>query len=226
MDRPSGTSRREFNRLAALLLASWPIGACTGPQAGDDDDTGGGDDDATGDDDSAAPESCVEHDVEGLPPSGGAQDLPHLGGAPDTPEGRAIAALVDAVVPGRHRDPTGAPGGIDVGAPALFFDPELPAEPYVPLLVLVLDVHAGRVREGAIFEDLEPEEREAALETSLAEVAEMGFAVQLAKLAFFASAGAACHLGYPGANPGYLTDPAFTFGEAMSTEITADGNLD
>ncbi len=68
--------------------------------------------------------------------------LPSLGGAPDTADGRAVAAFVDTVVPGAHRDPTGAPGGLDVDAPAMFFDPELPAAPFVPILVLALDARA------------------------------------------------------------------------------------
>ncbi len=33
------------------------------------------------------------------------------------------------------------------------------------------------------------------------------------------------HLGYPGPNPGYWDDHEFTFGRAMATEITTDGNL-
>src|SRR5512145_328058 len=94
--------RREFLALAAAA-AAWVAAqpACVGDEAAEANPVGG-----TGGGDDAGPE--------------GGFDLPTLGGAPDTPQGRAIAAFVDTVVPGSWRDPDGAPGGIDAGAPALF----------------------------------------------------------------------------------------------------------
>jgi hypothetical protein len=151
-------------------------------------------------------------------------DLPTLGGAPDTHDGRTIAALVDTVVPGRHRDPTLAPGGIDVGAPAFFFDPALPAAAYVSLLVLTLDSTSRTVHRVGRFTDLTPEQREGVVERALEDVAVFEFAVQLAKLAYYASAEAGAHLGYPGANAGYVDDADFSFGVALAREITTDGN--
>jgi hypothetical protein len=167
------------------------------------------------------------------PPDGGPQpdagpepfDLPTLGGAPDTAEGRTIAALVDTVMPGRHRDPTGAPGGIDVGAPAFFFDPALPAASFVPLLVALLDSTATELHGIRRFTRLTPEQRDAVVERALRDVPVFAFAVQLAKLAYYASAEAGAHLGYPGANTGYVDDADFSFGRAMAREITTDGNL-
>lgn len=152
-------------------------------------------------------------------------DLPSLGGAPDTEEGRTIAALVDTLIPGAHRDPTGAPGGIDVGAAALFFDPLLPAAQFVPILSLVLDQTSRRLFAPRRFVHLVPTEREDVVARALIDVEVFEFAVLLAKLAYFSSDGAAAHLGYPGANPGWVHDPDFTFGTPMATEITTDGNL-
>lgn len=202
--------RRAFLRLVALATAG--LTACD--RKGDD----------TGATEPAAP-ACSEHDLTGEAPSGEAADLPHLGGAPDSPEGRAIAAFCDTVIPGRHRDDTGAPGAIDVGAPAAFFDPDLPAAPLVPLLVALLDAQAALVEAGATFALLVPEAREVALEGALTALATMEFAVRLVRLAYYSSAGAACHLGYPGPNPGYWDDPEFSFLDAQSVELTEGGNL-
>jgi predicted component of type VI protein secretion system len=150
--------------------------------------------------------------------------LPSLGGAPDTLHGWTIAAFCDTVVPGAWRDPEGAPGAIDVGAVALFFDETLPAATYVPLLATMLDSYAGNLV-GHTFIEATPSEREEVLETLLDQVDLVEFAVQLAKLAYYVSEPAEEHLGYPGPNPGYVHDPDFTFGVALSTEITEDGNL-
>src|SRR5262249_32753259 len=93
--------------------------------------------------------------------------LPSLGGAPDTHEGHTIAAFCDTVVPGRWRDPEGTPGALDTNAPALFFDPTLPALPYVGLLVILVDGYAGKVKPGAHFVDLVPDERDAAVAAAI-----------------------------------------------------------
>jgi hypothetical protein len=151
--------------------------------------------------------------------------LPSLGGAPDSHEGRVIAAFCDTVVPGRHRDPTGAPGALDVGAAALFFDPALPALPLVDLLVTFLDGTAQRLHR-ADFDALAPAARDQVVEQALADLPPLELAIQLAKLAFYTSAGGQAALGYPGANPGYLDHPDFSFGTALTRELTRDGNLD
>jgi hypothetical protein len=161
---------------------------------------------------------------EKAPAQTGEPQLPHLGGAPDTSAGRTIAAFCDTVVPGKYRDPKGAPGAIDVNAPAMFFDPELPALQYVDLLTVALDGYARG--EGATsFYDLAPSARDRALAAALGELAILTFAVQLAKLAFYSSREAGVYLGYPGANQGYVHDADFSFRRAMSREITEDGNL-
>lgn len=151
--------------------------------------------------------------------------LPHLGGAPDTRDGRTIAAFADTVVPGRFRDPTGAVGAIDVGVPGLFFDPALPALPLVPALAFLLDAQGRTLFQGRSFVALSVAERERALDAGVMSVPELDFAIQLVKLAFYSSQDAGRALGYPGANPGYVRDPDFSFNRAMAREITTDGNL-
>ncbi len=134
-----------------------------------------------------------------------------------------MAAFVDTVVPGAHQDPTGAVGGIDVGVPGMFFDPELPAAEFVGVLVGFLDSVAAGSFEGETFAFLTPEQRIVALDQAMT-LDLMGLAVQLAKLGYYSSTDAACHLGYPGANPGWVDDDDFSFGVAMATELTEDGN--
>ena len=190
-------TRREFARIATAAAAAF-----AGPAAG-----------------------CGGEETSGEAPSD-ASTLPTLGGAPDTDQGRTIAAFVDTIVPGRHRDPDGAPGGIDVGAPAAFFDPELPAAQFVGILALVLDSLSKSAYGGRAFAALVPEERDAVVETALTDpTSPITFAIQLAKLAFFSTTAAGAYLGYPGANPGYYDDPELSFGAPMCAEITSDGNF-
>jgi hypothetical protein len=151
--------------------------------------------------------------------------LPSLGGGPDSHDGRVVAAFVDTIVPSRYRDPEGKPGALDVGATAVFFDPELPALAFVPLLVPFLDGGANRLFNND-FDQITPSQRDAVVDDALAGFPPMEFAVQLAKLAFFSSQGGMASLGYPGANPGYINDPDFGFDMPLTTEITKDGNLD
>jgi hypothetical protein len=218
-------SRREFVRLASLAAASFALPRCADEGAGGGPgDLGPQPDPDAGDGEAGATDA----------PGGDALDaaevdsevgLPSLGGAPDTPDGHTIAAFLDTIVPSAYRDPTGAPGALDVGAGRMFFDPELPAAPFVPLLALVLENRARTDHQGRGFSELTPAERESSVTRLLATAPLMGFAIQLAKLAFFSTRVAADHLGYPGPNPGYVDHPDFTFGRAMANEITDDGNL-
>ena len=207
--------RREFIRLSILASAAFAAACdkvieptnCTDPT------------------DTSVPNPCLPPPDEGwLLPSNADVGLPHLGGAPDTEEGWAIAAFVDTIMPGAHRDPTGAPGGIDAGAPGMFFDPELPAYEFVSLLVGFLDGVAANQFPGQTFAASTTDERDEVVETAVGALDLMELAIQLVKLATFAAEGSTCHLGYPGPNLGYRDDPDFSFGEAMSTEVTTDGN--
>lgn len=150
--------------------------------------------------------------------------LPSLGGAPDTEDGRTIAAFCDTVIPGAYRDPKGRPGLVDTSAVGLFFDPELPALQFVPALAILLNSQSETLF-AASFVDIAPEEREEVLAETLKQIEIVNFAVELAKLAFYSSEEAATYLGYPGPNNGYVNDKDFSFGMAMSKEITQDGNL-
>jgi hypothetical protein len=150
--------------------------------------------------------------------------LPSLGGAPDNHEGHVVAAFCDIIIPGAYRDPEGVPGAIDVGAPALFFDPLLPAADLVGVLVAYLDGTARRDFDDREFLELSIDEREEAVQIALDGFSLSGFAVQMAKLAYYSSPGAGAVLGYPGANPGYRDDPNFSFGIPLAVEITEDGN--
>ena len=211
--RSAALHRRAFVQLAALAAATFGLSRCSsspGPAAPDGGVPDGG------------PPPGKDARSDAAPPF----DLPTLGGAPDTIEGRTIAAFCDTVIPGKHRDPKNALGAIDVGAPALFFDPELPALALLPLLTLTLDGAARALPGGRVFAQLTPGEREQALERALASMDLLEFAVQLVKLGYLSSAGAATHLGYPGPNPGYMQDPDFSFRKALSKELTKDGNLD
>lgn len=191
-------SRRELLRMATLFAgasAAVTLPGCSGPAA---------------------------HSV--TPDGGDDFDLPSLGGAPDTPLGRTIAAFADTVLPGAHRDPTGAPGAIDSGAVALFFDPSLPAAQYLPTLAAFLDLKAHDLFGGS-FVQLKPSERDAVLDLVLASIDLIDFAVELVRLSFYSSPVGGEHLGYPGPNSGYVGNADFSFGVAMAAEITSDGNL-
>ncbi len=157
------------------------------------------------------------------PPAVG-PELPGLGGAPDSHEGRTIAAFCDTIVPGRHRDPTGAPGALDTGAVGAFFDPALPAAAFVPTLVGLLDLKAQDDFDRR-FVELVPAERDDLVARLLADFELLDFAVQLAKLSYYTSPEAMAHLGYPGANEGYVNHPDFSLVRAVTREITPTGNL-
>jgi hypothetical protein len=227
-------SRREFIRVAALAAGTLALPACDGdedadsgtPPARDDAGADARDGSVDGLPVDAVDAPAVDGDDLGEGDTGVGPELPSLGGAPDTPEGRTIAAFVDTIVPGSHRDPTGAPGALDVDAAALFFDPDLPALPLVGVLAFALDGLAGPRFDGRQFVELVPAEREVVVEAALEATDLMAFAIQLAKLAYLSSPAAGDHLGYPGANPGYVDHPDFSFGEAMASEITEDGNYD
>lgn len=205
-----------FAALAAQFVQACGPRAVIAPDGGLDGSLDGSSDDAAANGDADASARDAGH-VTGLPT---------LGGAPDTLVGHAIACLCDTVIPGAYRDPTGAPGAIDAGVPALFFDRALPAAGLVALIRAVLDGVATEVG-GRPFARISIEQRETALQLALDRVPEAEFAVQLVRLGYFASPIAARHLGYPGANPGYRNDPDFSFGdEPLATEVTlaTDGN--
>ncbi len=187
-------SRREFIRVASLFAGAvaLPEWACH-PKG-------------------PAPIDCTRSDCQ----------LPSLGGAPDTDEGRTIAAFVDTVIPGAYRDPKGVVGGIDVNAPALFFDPELPGATFVPALVLFLDGYSNDAF-GNKFQKLTAPQREKVLDTALVDLPILDLAVELAKLATYSTVEAGRALGYPGANGGYINDSNYSFRLPLTKELFPNG---
>jgi hypothetical protein len=136
-----------------------------------------------------------------------------------------VAAFVDTVIPGKHRDPKGQVGALDVSAAALFFDESFPAKDYVGALALFLESGARSLSDGSGFASISPREREKVLSALLTPGSPLEFAISLAKLAFLSTDEAGRSFGYPGANDGYVNHPDFSFGRPMSRELTSDGNL-
>ncbi len=204
--------RREFLKLAALATTAL-AGACTGRSL------------VVSDASTAMDAGADVPQTDATPADVNVTGLPSLGGAPNTHDGQTIAAFCDTVIPGMYRDPLGKPGAIDADTPALFFDPALPAAPLVPLLTVLLDGASRRANGGRSFATITPAEREATLIAAVGDVPELEFGIQLVKLGFYSADVVHGYLGYPGANTGYRNDPDFTFGVAMATERTTDGNL-
>ncbi len=214
------TNRREFIRVATIAAGAFAAGCVVAEPDPDPTPTPTPSPTPT-----PPPHPCFPAPSdEWLIPSETRLGLPHLGGAPDTAVGRTVAAFVDTVVPGAWRDPEGSPGGLDVSAPALFFDPTLPAAEFVGVLAGFLDLVAMGLVEGETFATLSVEDRDEALQRATESLDLVELAIQLAKLAWFATETAGCVLGYPGANPGWIDDEDFSFGVAMAVEITVDGN--
>ena len=217
MSQRMAQNRREFIRLASAMAALIATGCdhdapVTEQPISHDPDL----------DDSACP---VPSEEGWLVPSNPDVDLPHLGGAPDNATGWSVAVFVDTALPGKRLDPTGVAGALDVGVPSMFFDPELPAAAFVTFLAVLLDSVAEKIVPGKTFGTLPLDQRDEAVDEAL-KLELMSFALQLVKLGYYSSPTAACILGYPGANPGYIDNRHFSFKRAMSTEITNDGNYD
>jgi hypothetical protein len=153
-------------------------------------------------------------------------DLPSLGGAPDSHEGRTIAAFVDVVVPGKHRDPKGVLGALDVEAASKFFEAGSQISTLVPLLVSALDSYSRELYRRE-FVALKASVREEVVAYALEQFPQIEFAVQLAKLSYFSTPQVATLYGYPGANSGYINDANFSFRREMSAKhpLTVLGNL-
>ncbi len=141
--------------------------------------------------------------------------LPSTGGAPDTREGWMVAAFVDVVIPGKHRDPEGRPGALDVGAAGKFFEDGSQVKTLVPLLVSVLDGYSEDYARQD-FLALRPSDREEVVAYALERFPDLDFALQLAKVAYYSAPETAAFFGYPGPNHGYLADDNFSFRRPMA----------
>lgn len=143
---------------------------------------------------------------------------------PDTDEARTLEAFCETCIPGRKTDPTQKPGAVEACAVALFYDPELPAAPLVPLIVGLINDKSQELFKKQ-FVALSPDQQIQAIDDLDRKIEIFGFAIQLVRLAFYSSEIAAYQLRYPGANSGYATHPNFSFRRPMAQEISTDGNL-
>ena len=143
-----------------------------------------------------------------------------------THEEKTFSALADTVVPGGKSDPSGAPGAVEACALNLIYDDKMPIVSVASLLVGLLDGAAQDLYQRN-FVDLNLEERTQAVQESEKRLPLLGYLLQLIRAAFYdgyISDVGLKYLGYPGPNLGYV-DLGFSFGEKMSEELTADGNL-
>ncbi|MCA9519886.1 MAG: hypothetical protein KC609_02895 [Myxococcales bacterium] len=231
---PTEIDRREFVRIALMAIGALTLPACNRPLAVvDEPDLAGGPDSIVGPDAGADSVSTTDTSTDttsdadqvvseyDLDPA-----LPSLGGAPETANGRVVAAFCDTIIPSAHRDPMAAPGALEANVPALFFDARLPAAPLVPLLVSLLNAQS-QTHFGARFDAIAPFRRIDVVERSLALFGELEFAIQLVKLGYFSSPQAATHLGYPGSNAGYRNDPDLTYDKPLTTPhpLSVAGNI-
>ncbi|MBU52750.1 MAG: hypothetical protein CL920_29010 [Deltaproteobacteria bacterium] len=141
-----------------------------------------------------------------------------------TPEEKTIEAFCEVCMPGLQNDPKKIPGAVEACAVAMFFDPELPAHPYVPLIVSLLNSQSQNAH-GDDFTALTYEKQIEVVDFLDQNIQLFGFAIMLVRLAYYSSEQAAYYLGYPGANGGYVSHDHFSFRKPMSEEMTKDGNL-
>ena len=139
---------------------------------------------------------------------------------------KTFSALADTVVPGRETDPSGAPGAVEACALDVIYDDKMPIAEVAAMLVGLLD-GAARDLYQRNFVDLNLEERTQAILESKKRLPLLSWFLKLIRAAFyvgyFSDVGLK-YLGYPGPNLGYV-NLGFSFGEKISEELTADGNL-
>lgn len=213
-------SRRNFCRTAAATIAVLSQGFlldCSSKTTGNEQPVG----------DAGNPDGAVKTPACQSPQGDNPPALPKCEPA-KTAQEKAIEAFCEVCIPGTKTDPIKDPhkklGAVDVCAVALFFDPELPAAALVGLIVGTLNSKSKELYLDD-FVNLTYEQQIAVVDELDQKVSIFGFAIQLAKLAYYSSESAAYVLGYPGANSGYDKNPNFSFGKAMSKEMTKDGNL-
>jgi len=139
---------------------------------------------------------------------------------------KTFSALADTIVPGSETDPSGGPGAIESCALNVIYDDKMPIAEVATMLVGLLD-GAARDLYQRDFVDLNLEERTQAVLESEKRLPLLSWFLKLIRAAFYVgylSDVGLKYLGYPGPNLGYV-NLGFTFGEKMSEELTADGNL-
>ena len=139
---------------------------------------------------------------------------------------KTFSALADTIVPGSETDPSGAPGAVEACALNVIYDDTMPIVEVATMLVGLLDGSARDLYQRD-FVDLNLEERTQAVVESEKRLPLLAWFLRLIRAAFYVgylNDVGLKYLGYPGPNLGYI-DLGFTFGEKMSEELTADGNL-
>jgi len=139
---------------------------------------------------------------------------------------KTFSALADTIVPGSETDPSGGPGAVESCALNVIYDDKMPIAEVATMLVGLLD-GAARDLYQRDFVDLNLEERTQAVLESEKRLPLLSWFLKLIRAAFYVgylSDVGLKYLGYPGPNLGYV-NLGFTFGEKMSEELTADGNL-
>lgn len=157
-------------------------------------------------------------------------DVKPLEGAchlPTTDEEKVVAAIVDTVVPGADSDPDGLPGAPESCALNLIYDAFYPFVQVMPALLLIVQQLSDNDYNKK-FIDLDLDERTKVLQKAEETLPLIRLAYRFIRSAFYASTynyRGGNYLRWPGPNLGYTDHPEFSFGKAVSKELTRDGNL-
>ena len=144
-----------------------------------------------------------------------------------TEDEKKVAAMVDTVVPGRSTDPDGAPGALESCALNLIYDEFYPFVQALPVLLLLVDTLAGNLF-SKTFVECDLKQRTKVLTEAEKQVAMVRLAYRFIRSTFYAATYnmvGAKFFNWPGPNLGYTQHQDFSFGRAMSRELTKDGNL-
>ncbi len=146
---------------------------------------------------------------------------------PVSDEEKTVAAVVDTVVPGPESDPDGYPGALDSCALNLIYDEFYPFVSALPFLLAMVNKKADN-KYSVKFVALDLAKRTEILKEAEDALPLMRLAYRFIRSAFYAAnynMVGAKHFGWPGPNLGYVEHADFTFGRAVSKELTKDGNL-
>lgn len=141
---------------------------------------------------------------------------------PGTAAEETLAALVDAVVPGKDTDPDGAPGALDGCALNLLLDEYYPFKQYLSLIVTLVDGASGQ-EYGKTFLEADYEQRLKVLVDVQEMLPVLRLAYRAIRSAFYGGAYNGLgleYLGYPGGNLGYRHLKEASFRKPVCKEMT------
>ena len=146
---------------------------------------------------------------------------------PRSEEERLVALIVDTVVPSAASDPDGVPGALDCCALNLLYDGYFPFTDYLPLILPAVE---GVAQEGFSRPfsqcDLDARTEVLAAVEELLPVVRLAF--RFIRSTFYGAAytmRGTEWVRWPGPSLGYAEHPELSFREALSEELTDDGNL-